>query len=289
MKELDPKILRKKDFLSHALLFIDSMNTRDLKGFAKHQKSKSQAKLPKDGILDYEDDPTLNSWGDLFTSATLEQKTKTYRINETFLDALDSKANLELNISYMLKRFKIGEQICLEFPYNHRFQPGHVYHKTVILTMVMGNENQPFLFVTMPGYCSTTDKLEVEDDPTRVSFSWSISPMISDKELEYSFQHHPTEEYEFMKKVLKVLLYIRSDGQPDLRDILWHKITTKKPKKALSQFIENELFPTINVGFGFAKSPMYTKEKWDYLRWQPYGPRDNPMYKLIHVTARRRK
>lgn len=86
------------------------------------------------------------------------------------------------------------------------------------------------------------------------------------------------------------LVYILCSGQPDVREInnVAEVKTKKKLRKVLKHGFDQPLVPRIDVGLGYEKERLYTKDKWErmsHLRWQPYGPKDNVQYKLIEIAA----
>lgn len=93
-----------------------------------------------------------------------------------------------------------------------------------------------------------------------------------------------------IKEFFASLVYIICSGQPDLREVknVAEVNTKKRLRKVLKHGFDQPLVPRIEVGLGFEKERLYTKDKWErmaHLRWQPYGPRDNVQYKLIEIAA----
>lgn len=93
-----------------------------------------------------------------------------------------------------------------------------------------------------------------------------------------------------IKEFFASIVYILCSGQPDLREVnnVTEVNTKKRLRKVLKKGFDQPLVPRIEVGLGFEKERLYTKDKWErmsHLRWQPYGPRDNVQYKLIEIAA----
>ena len=299
-KDLQIQRLKKITFRQHAMLGgPDKFKkmTDDLWQWIE----KNQANLGAGDLNDY-----LNYVANVgIYFSMVEKKPNIFRIDSSFLMALNNKANLHIDASFLIDRMELGKVYQIEMPQSHwvyvdagsEYVQG--YRRTVLIhkskvNIIGSKEIEYGLILVAPYFEQETDRIMFDvdcEDGGIIANSVTGFRLIANKNvLEIKTKGLVEDEDNFFLAAIKSLFYILSDGNPDLRTIKSDApITTKNPKKMKRQLIEKELFPVINVGFGFAKSPLYVKNSWDYLRWQPYGSKAEPKYKLIHITAHRRK
>jgi hypothetical protein len=237
----------------------------------------------------------------------------TYMMSEEFSDVLFARADMKLSARYLFSKLKPDDIQVIELPYKHRqtlqMQGLPCYTKTVLIQPVFRRENRIRILLHMPvcldesdfpAYGTYENKLKNGiDEPaifTLLSFV-EIDTSESDIDISQSVQKFNSTDVskEFLVKIFKSLMYIKSDGEIDLREERpLREVVTANPKKARRQVIELRQFPVIHVGWNFQKSPIYNKGEWStsgHFRWQPYDSRDNPKYKLIwideHIKTRR--
>jgi len=237
----------------------------------------------------------------------------TYVFSDEFSDALFASAHMKIWARYLLSKLKDGEQLTIELPWDHRQsyvdKGTRLYTKTVIIRPIFRGDGWVRLLFLMPltledshqpAYALFSNKLKGGLDERaihKIFIFTDLAPIDHDINLSESVQKLGTSEvsHEFMVKVLKALLYIKSDGNPDLRsERPLREIVTLNPKKAKKQLLDLTHFPLVRVGWDFKKTPIYQKGQWrtyGHYRWQWYGSREQPAYRLQwikeHLKERR--
>jgi hypothetical protein len=291
-------VLRRKSFPEHLMLFTGSCCRKELMRYGKM----CEAEIFKSDTCA---EDAMRRFAIAFVGSFMARGGIPYRINGELMDALTYRINMDVKAGFLMRKMDPDVPVMLDLPYRLRDDTGHgVYHRTAVMTItkkVTHAETSPWLVMALPNYRTDTDLLldraclgkpEGFVSNTALALELNDPEMTVDELLNRGEKKGCAASLEmklFIDRMLKAVLYIMSGGNPDLRAVEARPVTTAKPKKILRQFMEENVYPCIDVGMGFNKSPLYIKDQWEYLRWQPYGPRSDPDYRLIKITAHRRK
>ncbi len=283
-------LLRQMSFYEHVLLRTNSYDKEALETVSLYHVDAA------DKIMEKPQVKKLNHVSIRYIADVLTQQSKAYKVNGELVAALDKKANIKLSTDLFLSKMIQDKAYVIEVPFSERAQIGQYYLKTLLASLCYVEKGDLFMMIlVLPVYSTADDMLRIDDEYKSIEHNYAFlevkkggtfSELLNDQELR---KHLNNKNADFVYKCLKCLFYILSGGNPDLREIPGEPIRTKKAKKAKRKLHERPVFDAIAVGMGFEKSPLYTKDSWEYLRWQPYGRRSMPDYKLIKITARRRK